>query len=264
MVLGSGFRCGFLGMLHLDIITERIQREYNLDLMVTVPSVAYKVETTNNQTKIVSSPEGLPESTSIKQAYEPWMNVDIITPKDYLGSIMQLVQERRGEYLNTEYLDEDRALLHYYFPLIELIVDFYDQLKSLSSGYASLNYEFKEYRPSKLVRLDIMVADEKVEALSNIVRQEDAYQVGRRIVTALKETVPKQMFVVKLQAVLGGKVIAADRVSAMRKDVTAKLYGGDVTRKRKLLEKQKKGKKKMMASGRVDIPKEAFLAVLKR
>ena len=192
------------------------------------------------------------------------MKVDIITPKNYQGGIMQLVQEKRGQYQNTEYLDEDRVILHYQMPLTALLVDFYDKLKSASSGYGSLNYEFFKYRPCEVVKLDILVAEEQVEALSSIVYQDEAFKVGKRIVESLKDTLPKQMFVVKIQAAIGGKIIAAERLSALRKDVTAKLYGGDVSRKRKLLEKQKKGKKKMMARGRVDIPTEAFISVLKK
>lgn len=202
----------------------------------------------------------------IDKIFEPVMLVDIFSPKQYLGQIMQLVAQKRGLYLNTEYLDESIAVLHYHVPLTALLIDFYDKLKSVSSGYASLNYDFLDYQPVAVIRLDILVAEEKIEALSSLVYQDEAYQVGRKIVESLKETLPKQMFMVKIQAAVGGKVIAAERLSALRKDVTAKLYGGDYTRKRKLLEKQKKGKKKMMARGHgtVDIPPEAFLAVLKR
>ena len=200
----------------------------------------------------------------IEAVFEPYVTIDVITPKDYLGEIMKLVQEKKGEYKNTEYLDENRVILHYQIPLSAILVDFYDSLKTVSSGYASLNYEFLEYRPAEVVRLDILVADDVIDALATIVYRETAFGTGKKIVNALKEVLPKQQFVLKIQAAIGGKIIAAERLSALRKDVTAKLYGGDVTRKRKLLEKQKKGKKRMMKGARVDIPQEAFMAVLKR
>lgn len=264
--LGFGFRCGFLGLLHLEIVQERLKREYGLDLVVTVPSVAYQVKLRNGKELVIHSPQELPNPETIDKILEPIMLVDIFSPKEYLGSLMQLVSGKRGTYLNTEYLDEDIAVLHYHVPLTALLVDFYDKLKSASSGYASLNYDFFDYQPTDVTRLDILVAEEKVEALSSLVYKDEAHHVGRKIVESLKETLPKQMFVVKIQAAVGGKVIAAERLSALRKDVTAKLYGGDYSRKRKLLEKQKKGKKKMMehGHGKVDIPPEAFLAVLKR
>ncbi len=263
--LGLGFRCGFLGLLHLEIVQERLRREYSLELIVTVPSVAYQLRKRGSDDFIIiNNPEDLPDPSQIEAVEEPIMSVDIITPAEYQGGIMQLVQEKRGEYKNTEYLDEDRVILHYNMPLTALLVDFYDKLKSASSGYASLNYEFLKYSPCEVVKLDILVAEEKVEALSSIVYKDEAYKVGKRIVESLKATLPKQMFMVKIQAAVGGKIIAAERLSALRKDVTAKLYGGDVTRKRKLLEKQKKGKKKMAAHGRVEIPTEAFISVLKK
>jgi GTP-binding protein LepA len=264
--LGFGFRCGFLGLLHLEIVQERLRREYDLDLVVTVPSVAYRVKLKNDKDIVIHSPQELPSPEAIDQVLEPIMLVDIFTPKDYLGQIMQLIAQKRGIYLNTEYLDEKIAVLHYHVPLTALLVDFYDKLKSVSSGYASLNYDFLDYQPTEIVRLDILVAEDKVEALSSIVYKDEAYYVGKKIVESLKETLPKQMFVLKIQAAVSGRIIAAERLSALRKDVTAKLYGGDYTRKRKLLEKQKKGKKKMLArgKGKVDIPAEAFLAVLKR
>ncbi|MBU1131403.1 translation elongation factor 4 [Patescibacteria group bacterium] len=262
--LGIGFRCGFLGLLHLEIFQERLKREYNLDLVITTPSVAYKINKKDGQEIIIHSPQELPEQNLIVSVEEPFVRIDVVTPKEYIGAIMKLIQERKGEYLNIEYLEENRAILHYDIPLASVLVDFYDNLKSVSSGYASLNYEFLEYRPADVVRMDILVAEEPVEALSTIVYQQEAHQAGKRIIRALKETLPKQMFVVKLQAAVGGAVVAGDRLSAVRKDVTAKLYGGDVTRKRKLLEKQKKGKKKMMKAGKVNIPQEAFMAVLKR
>jgi GTP-binding protein LepA len=267
--LGFGFRCGFLGMLHLDIFQERLKREFGLAIIATIPSVAYHITKTNNETIVVKSPQDLPEQQSIKQIEEPWMNVDIITPQDYIGNIMGLVSERKGRYLNTEYLssgEEQRAMLHYEMPLASLITDFYDKLKTVSSGYASLNYDFKTYEKTDVVKLDILIAEEPVEALAALVWRDEAFRIGKQIVASLKDTLPRQQFVLKIQAAVGGKIIAGERLSALRKDVTAKLYGGDVTRKRKLLEKQKKGKKKMLAhgKGKVDIPTEAYLAVLKR
>lgn len=264
--LGFGFRCGFLGLLHLEIFQERLRREHNLDLIVTVPSVSYHVEKTNGETLVVSSPQLLPQQSEIKELEEPWVKLDVVTPKDYLGSIMSFAQEKRGVYVNTEYLDQERAVLHYELPMSAILTDFYDKIKSISSGYASINYEFLDYRPADVVKLDILVAEEIVESLSTIVYRDEAFRRGKEVVEVLKETLPQQMFVIKLQAALGGKVIAAERISALRKDVTAKLYGGDVSRKRKLLEKQKKGKKKMMAMGRgsVDIPSDTFVKILKR
>ncbi|MBP9760981.1 MAG: translation elongation factor 4 [Candidatus Magasanikbacteria bacterium] len=267
--LGFGFRCGFLGMLHLEIFQERLEREFDISIIATVPSVAYHVRKTNGTELVVKSPQGLPDVQSIELIEEPWMTADIITPEECIGNIMSLVTERKGQYVNTEYLSTgtgQRALLHYVIPLASLITDFYDKLKSVTSGYASLSYELKEYRKTNVVRMDILVADEQAESLSTLVWEDEAFRIGKQMVNALKDTLPKQQFVVKIQATIGGKVIAGERISALRKDVTAKLYGGDVTRKRKLLEKQKKGKKKMMAmgKGKVEIPKEAYLAVLKR
>ncbi len=267
--LGFGFRCGFLGMLHLDIFQERLRREFDLDIVATVPSVAYHVTKTNGDSLTVKSPQSLPDPTYIEHVEEPWMTVDIITPDNYIGNVMSLVIEKKGRYLNTEYLSMGsgkRAMLHYEMPLTSLITDFYDKLKSATSGYASLNYELKRYEETDVVRLDILVADELVEALATLVWRDDAHKVGKKMVETLKETLPRQQFVLKIQAAIGGKVVASEKISAMRKDVTAKLYGGDVTRKNKLLEKQKKGKKKMMEMGKgtVDIPTEAYLAVLKR
>ncbi|MFH1226230.1 MAG: translation elongation factor 4 [bacterium] len=263
--LGLGFRCGFLGLLHLEIVQERLRREHQLELIITVPSVAYQLKKRGSVDAVfINNPEDLPDPSQIEKIEEPIMSVDIVSPADYQGGIMQLVQEKRGDYQNTEYLDEGRVILHYQMPLTALLVDFYDKLKSASSGYASLNYEFLKYRTCEVVKLDILVAEEKVEALASIVYKDEAYHVGKRIVESLKKTLPKQMFMVKIQAAIGGKIIAAERLSALRKDVTAKLYGGDVTRKRKLLEKQKKGKKKMMERGRVEIPTEAFISVLKK
>ena len=262
--LGFGFRCGFLGLLHLEIFQERLNREFDLELIVTIPSVAYKIYFSNGKDEMIFNPMSFPDPTAIVKVEEPIMKVDIFTPKDYLGSIMKLTTEKRGVYINTEYLDEDVAILHYYIPLTQIIVDFYDKLKSVSSGYASLNYDFYDYESTEVVKMDILVADEKVEALSMITYKDSAYHAGKRVVDILKDTLPRQQFMVKIQASIGGKIIAAERISALRKDVTAKLYGGDWTRRAKLLEKQKKGKKKMMGMGKVDIPNEAFLAVLKR
>ena len=261
--LGFGYRCGFLGMLHMEIIAERLRREYNLSLIVTTPSVAYRV-IKDNQEKIIHSPIELSDPGSIKEIQEPWTKVEIVTPKQYIGNIMKLIQEKHGIFGDTEYLDQERVVLHNEVPLAGLITDFYDTLKNVSSGYASLNYEFKDYRKAEIVRMDILVAEEIVEAFSVLVNKQDSYKIGKQIITKLKDIIPKHQFVIKLQAAIGGKIIAAERISAMRKDVTAKLYGGDVTRKRKLLEKQKKGKKKMMNQGKVDIPSRAFLEVLKK
>lgn len=267
--MGFGFRCGFLGMLHLDIFQERLKREFGLHVVVTVPSVAYKVLKTNGEEIVAKSPQEMPEPNYITKIEEPWMTVDVITPQDYIGNVMGLIAERQGRYLNTEYLSAgagQRAMLHYELPLASLITDFYDKLKTVTSGYASLNYEFKRYEKTDVVKLDILVADEKVESLATLVWRDSAFKVGKQIVNSLKDTLPKQQFVIKIQAAIGGKIVAAERLSALRKDVTAKLYGGDVTRKNKLLEKQKKGKKKMLAmgKGKVNIPTEAYLAVLKR
>ena len=267
--LGFGFRCGFLGMLHLDIFQERLRREFGLSIIATVPSVAYNVTKTNNEQITVKSPQDLPSPQHIKQIEEPWMTVDIITPQEFIGNIMGLVSERKGIYKNTEYLSagsEQRALLHYEIPLASLVTDFYDKLKTVSSGYASLNYDFKNYQKTNVVKLDILIAEEIAEALATLVWEEDAHRVGKQIVNSLKDTLLRQQFVLKIQAAVGGKIVASERISARRKEVAAKLYGGDVTRKNKLLEKQKKGKKKMMARGKgtVDIPTEAYLAVLKR
>ena len=266
VALGFGFRCGFLGMLHLEIIQERLMREFNLDVIVTVPSVHYKAQKNNGDVVDVKSPADLPDPTFVSFTEEPWVKVDIVSPSQYIGNIMSLCMDKRGIHKNTEYLDENRTILHFELPLSSIVIDFYDKLKGVTAGYASMNYELVGYREAKIVRLDIQVAEEPVEALSSIVFAEDAYRTGKIVVKKLKDTIPRQMFVIKLQATIGGKIIAGERISAMRKDVTAKLYGGDVTRKRKLLEKQKKGKAKMMAHGKgsVDIPASAYLAVLKR
>lgn len=264
--LGFGFRCGFLGILHLEIFQERLKREYNLDLIVTLPSVAYKIFKKSGEEIIIRTPQQLPEREAIERIEEPWVKLDIITPKDYMGAVMSLSQEKRGIYKNTEYIDASRAVLHYDMPMSAILTDFYDKIKSVSSGYASINYEFFDYRAANVVKMDILVAEEAVEALSVIVYEDDAFRRGKEIVKTLKDSLPKQMFVIKLQAAIGGKVIASERLSALRKDVTAKLYGGDVSRKRKLLEKQKKGKKKMMVAGKgsVDIPADTFIKILKK
>ncbi len=265
--LGHGFRCGLLGMLHLEILKERLEREFGIQLVVTVPSVAYHVYTRgSDEPQTVKSPLDLPDPSIIERIEEPWAKVDVIIPADYIGDAMTFVQDRRGVYQTTEFISEGRAMLKYQIPLSSLIVDFYDNLKSVTSGYGSMNYEVFEYRTANVVRMDILVAEDPVEALATFVYRDDAEKVGRRIAKSLKESIPRQQFVIKIQAAIGGKIVASERISALRKDVTAKLYGGDVTRKRKLLEKQKKGKKKMLAmgTGKVRIPSEAYLKVLKR
>jgi GTP-binding protein LepA len=266
--LGFGLRCGFLGLLHLEIVKERLRREYGLELVVTIPSVAYKLKEKSGAKNVIKGALELPDQSRIEKIEEPWVRADILTPNAYIGALMQLVLEKRGIYKNTEYLTAegvgDRVILHYEMPLSAILTDFYDKLKSASSGYASLSYEFLDYRPADIVRLDILVAEEKTEALSSLVIKDEAYRVGRQIVETLRKAIPKQIFEVKIQAALGGTIIAAERLPALRKDVLAKMSGGDVTRKMKLLEKQKKGKKRLKAGGHVDIPTEAYLAVLKR
>lgn len=262
--LGFGFRIGFLGLLHLEVAQERLRREYGLELVVTVPSVAYRVVTRAGESKIIKSPLELSDQSQVEIIEEPWVKLDVVAPSEYLGAIMQLVANRRGQYINTEYLGE-RVLIHYRTPLSSLLVDFYDTLKSATAGYASMNYEFDGFSAADVVRLDIMVAEERVEALSFIVYRDEAYARGREAVAILKENLPRQQFEVKIQAAIGGKIIAAERLSARRKDVTAKLYGGDVTRKQKLLKKQKKGKERMAAQGKgkVPIPADVYLRILK-
>ncbi len=268
--LGFGFRCGFLGLLHLEVFQERLRREYNLDLIVTVPSVAYKVLKSNGEELIIRTPQRLPDPNHIDIIEEPWVTLDVITPKNYMGNIIKLAQDKRGVYKNTEYIsadsDEARVILHYEIPMAAILTDFYDKIKSVSAGYASINYEYLDYRPADVVRMDILVAEEPIEALATIVYRNEAMREGREVVEILKNNLARQMFAIKIQAALHGKVIASEKLSAMRKDVTAKLYGGDVTRKRKLLEKQKRGKKKMMAAGKgsVDIPPDTFVKILKR
>ena len=261
--LGFGFRCGFLGLLHLEIIEERLDREYDLSLITTSPSVIYKVHKTDGEIIELYNPSDLPEISEISYIEEPFVNAEILTPKEYVGNIMDICQNRRGIYLDMKYLDTNRVMLLYEMPLNEIIYDFFDKLKSRTKGYASFDYEFKEYRRSELVKLDIKVNGEGVDALSFIVHKSTSYERGRKMVEKLKEEIPRQLFVIPIQAVIGGKVIARETISAMRKDVLAKCYGGDVSRKKKLLEKQKRGKKKMREIGNVEIPQEAFLSVLK-
>lgn len=262
--IGFGFRCGFLGLLHLEIIQERLIREFDLDIVITSPSVAYKVRKTDDTELTIYNPSSLPEQSQIKTIAEPWMKLLVLTPSDYLGHIMELVRQKRGLYKSTEYLGAERLRLHFEIPLPDLISDFYDKLKSVSSGYASMNYEFLEYREADLVKVDILVAGEKVEALSFMTQQDRAADEGRAVVEKLKELLPRQQFAVALQAAVGGRIIARETIPALRKDVTAKLYGGDVTRKMKLLKKQKKGKRRLKKIGQVEIPQKAFLALLKR
>ena len=261
--LGFGFRCGFLGLLHLEIIEERLDREFDLDLITTSPSVIYKVHKTDGEIIELYNPTDLPPSQEISYIEEPIVKAEIITPKEYVGNIMELCQNRRGIYIDMKYLDDTRVSIIYDMPLNEIIYDFFDSLKSKTKGYASFDYEFKEYVRSDLVKLDIHVNGESVDALSFIVHKDSSYARGRRMVEKLKEVIPRQLFIIPLQAVIGGKIIARETISAMRKDVLAKCYGGDVTRKKKLLEKQKKGKKKMRQIGKVEMPQEAFLSVLK-
>ncbi len=261
--LGFGFRCGFLGLLHLEIIEERLDKEYGLSLITTSPSVIYKVYKTGGEVVSLYNPADLPPPNEISYMEEPYVDANIIVPKDFVGNVMQICQERRGIYKDMKYLDESRVTLIYELPLNEIIYDFFDKLKSKTKGYASFDYELKEYRRSTLVKLDILVNGESVDALSFIVHKDSAYERGRKMVEKLKTVIPRQLFIIPLQAVVGGKIIARETISAMRKDVLAKCYGGDVTRKKKLLEKQKRGKKKMREIGNVEIPQEAFLSVLK-
>ena len=263
VALGLGFRCGFLGMLHMEIIQERLEREFDLDLVTTLPSVIYKVIKTDGSTVMVDNPHNYPDVPSIAEAYEPYVKVSIITPNEFVGNIMPLCQDRRGEYKNMQYLDTRLVELHYEMPLNEIIYDFFDTLKARTKGYASLDYELSEYKPSDLVKVDMLLNGDQVDALSFIAHREKAYGRARKLCEKLKDNIPRQLFEVPIQAAIGGKIIARETVKAMRKDVLAKCYGGDITRKKKLLEKQKEGKKKMRQLGTVQIPTEAFLAVLK-
>ena len=263
VALGFGFRCGFLGLLHLEIIEERLDREFDLSLITTSPSVIYKVHKTNGEVIDLYNPSELPMPNEISYIEEPFVTAEILTPKDYVGGIMEICQNRRGIYVDMKYLDQNRVTLIYELPLNEIIYDFFDNLKSKTKGYASFDYEFKEYRRSELVKLDIWVNGESVDALSFIVHKDMAYDKGKKMVEKLKTVIPRHLFTIPIQAVIGGKIIARETISAMRKDVLAKCYGGDITRKKKLLEKQKRGKKKMREIGNVEIPQEAFLSVLK-
>lgn len=260
--LGFGFRCGFLGMLHMDIIQERLEREFDLDIITTAPSVIYEVDKTDGETVEVSNPSEMPDVVEIERVYEPFVKTTVSTPSDYVGPVMELCQEKRGEFVTMEYLDDIRVNIIYQMPLSEIVFDFFDRLKSSTKGYASLNYEDPAYRESDLVKVDILIHGETVDALSFIVHKEESYTRGRKIVEKLQKVIPRQQFEIPIQAAIGNHIISRSTVRAYRKDVTAKLYGGDVTRRMKLLEKQKKGKKRMKSVGNVDIPQEAFMAVL--
>jgi len=261
--LGFGFRCGFLGLLHLEIVIERLEREFDIGLITTAPSVIYQVHRTSGEIIELYNPTDLPPQTEISYMEEPIMKAEIMIPKEFVGNVMKVCQERRGVYLDMKYLDENRVTLEYELPLNEIIYDFFDTIKSKTKGYASVDYEFKEYRRAELVKLDLHINNEAVDALSFIVHKDSAYERGRKMAEKLKKVIPRQLFEIPIQAVVGGKIIARETLSAMRKDVLAKCYGGDITRKKKLLEKQKKGKKKMRQIGNVEVPQEAFLAVLK-
>ena len=263
MALGYGFRCGFLGMLHLEIVKERLLREYNIPIIATTPSVRFLIRLKNGEDITVNNPVDFPDPIYIESVQEPFMDTEIIVPTDYIGNIMKLAQERRGIQKDIQYIDEKRVALHYEMPLIEIIFDFYDKLKTVSRGYASLDYAFKEFRPSQVVKVDILINGEKVDAMSFICHKDKAHSWGKSVTDTLAEVIPRHLFKIALQAAIGGTIIARSTVNAMRKDVLAKCYGGDVSRKRKLLEKQKEGKKKMKEIGSVTVPQEAFLAVLK-
>ncbi len=263
IALGFGFRCGFLGLLHMEVIQERLEREYNLDLITTAPSVVYKIKLTNGQEVYIDNPMDYPAPTEISVAYEPMVKATIFTPVEFIGNIMDLCQDKRGVYISTQYLDSKSVQIIYELPLNEIVYDFFNTLKSRSKGYASFDYEMLGYKPSKLIKLDILLNGDVVDALSFIVHEDKAYTRGRKIVEKLKESIPRQMFEIPVQAAVGGKIIARETVKAVRKDVLAKCYGGDITRKKKLLEKQKEGKKRMRKLGTVDVPQEAFMSVLK-
>jgi len=260
--LGYGFRCGFLGLFHMEIIQERLEREYDLDLVFTAPSVEYEVTQTDGREIVIDNPVELPEPTAIIEIREPWVQIDVYTPTDYIGQVMDLVTNRRGEFKAQEYLDSRRVLLSYHIPLIEILTEFYNDLKARSRGYASLDYHFEDYRPADMVRLDVLVNHDPVDALSMIVHRDQMYNKGMKLVSKLKDVIPRQQFDVPIQAAVGGKIVSRANVKATRKDVLAKCYGGDITRKRKLLEKQKEGKKRMKMIGSVEIPQEAFMTIL--
>jgi GTP-binding protein LepA len=262
VALGFGFRCGFLGLLHLDIVRERLEREFGLDLITTVPNVEYHVHLTDGETELIENPSKMPTGSSVDHVEEPYVKARITTPSDFIGAIMKLGQDRRGEYLGMHYLDTTRVQLEWAFPLAEIILDFYDRLKTVSRGYAAMDYEFADYRQSRLVKLDMLINGDPIDAFSVIIHHDKAFDWGRKITSKLKELIPRQLFEVVVQASIGSKVIARTTIRPLRKQVTAKCYGGDVTRKRKLLEKQKEGKKRMKQVGTVEIPQEAFLAVL--
>ena len=260
--LGFGFRCGFLGLLHMDIIKERITREFNIDIITTAPSVVYKVILTNGEELLIDAPSEMPDKSKYKETLEPYVRTNIFTPSTYIGSVMELCQDKRGKYISMEYIDDERVNLHYEIPLAEIVYDFFDKLKSFTKGYASFDYELIGYRPSELVKMDILLNGEVIDALSTIVFKEFSYNRGRAVVEKLKESIPRQLFEIPIQAAIGNHVIARSTVKALRKDVLAKCYGGDITRKKKLLEKQKEGKKKMKQIGSVELPQEAFMSVL--
>ncbi len=261
--LGFGFRCGFLGLFHMEIIQERLEREYDLDVLFTAPSVEYQVTKTNGSEILVDNPVELPPESEITEIREPWMKITIFTPVEYIGQVMDLATKRRGEFVNQEYLDERRVLLTYHIPLVEILVDFYNDLKARTRGYASMDYAFDDYRVADMVRLDVLINDIPVDALSVIVHRDQAFQKGQRLVSKMKEVIPRQQYEVPIQAALGKKIISRANVKAYRKDVLSKCYGGDITRKRKLLEKQKEGKRRMKMVGQIEIPQDAFMSVLK-
>jgi GTP-binding protein LepA len=261
--LNFGFRCGFLGLFHMEIIQERLEREYDLDIVVTAPSVEFEIVLRSGETILIDSPAKLPDEGEYEQIREPWMNIQIISPTDFYGTIMDLVIKRRGSFASQDYPAPNRVQLSFQIPLSELIIDFFDELKSRTKGYASLDYQIADYRTEQMVKLEILVDDEPVDALASIVHKADAYHKGQRLVTKLKELIPRQLFDVSIQASAAGRIISSAKVKQLRKDVLAKCYGGDISRKKKLLEKQKKGKKRMKKVGNVEIPQEAFMAVLR-
>ena len=263
VALGFGFRCGFLGLLHMDVIQERLEREYNLKLITTAPSVIYHVYKTDGTMIKVSNPAELPPQTEIEHIEEPYVKATVIVPNDFVGAVMEISQDKRGEFKGMDYLDTNRVMITYHIPLNEIIFDYFDRLKSATRGYASLDYELADYKESKLVKVDILLNGDPVDALSTIVHKDRAASRGRQLAAKLKEIIPQQMFEIPIQAAIGSKVIARENVRARRKDVLAKCYGGDISRKRKLLEKQKEGKKRMKAVGSVEVPQEAFMAILK-